>query len=79
MLCASVFYTLSPQPSYFHSKQKTLLCLGKWTAHIPVKRHIEPCNAGEHSKKEKTEFSYKCISVSNIDSPTQYSPAGITA
>lgn len=33
---------LSPQPSYFRSKQKTLVCLGKWTAHIPVKRHIEP-------------------------------------
>lgn len=48
---------LSPQPSYFLSKQKTLVCLGKWTAHIPVKIHIEPCRASEHSKEEKLNSS----------------------
>ncbi len=48
---------LPPQPSYFPSKQKTLVCLGKWTAHIRVKIHIEPCRAGEHSKEEKLNFS----------------------
>lgn len=48
---------LSPQPSYFLGKQKTLVCLGKWTAHIPVKIHIEPCRAGERGKEEKLDSS----------------------
>lgn len=48
---------LSPQPSYRLSKQKTLVCFPTWTAHIPVKRHIEPCKASEHSKEERLNSS----------------------
>lgn len=52
ILCASLLCIFLNHPT-FTAKQKTLLCLGKWTAHISVKRHIEPWSAGEHSEKEK--------------------------
>lgn len=47
----------SLQPSHFLNKQKTLVCFGKWTAHIPVKIHIAPCRAGEQGRKENLNSS----------------------
>lgn len=70
---------LSPQPSNFLNKQKTLVCSGKWTAHIPVKIHIAPSRAGEQGRKEKLNSSTNAYLFPILAPLSLHTPAAITA